>query len=1159
MGKEQDLLLASKNGDYAQVKKLLGKLKKSVSTRKEEPKVDDAKMKKSKSQSAMKKSAKVFNINATDDEGFTPLHYAALVEKPDICRDLLEMDAEVAVQAKNGTTPLHLAGWAGRVDQSRLLLRSGANANALSTGGETALLSAAQYGKNDVAAVLLEYKADVGVVSGAGMTALDKACQFGHLEMVKLLIQAGALSFVKPLTAEEKTDPSRHTPLHLAAKHGHIDIIKALLAGSVCVNLETANGTALHEAALYGRRDIVKFLVDNAIDVNVYNSFQQTALDIVQHFVKSSAAVEMKTILMESGCINVVLARAQRDHHPSDSSMLSFSKGDSIVILEQNANGPWKGSVGDGDNKRTGFFSKSAVSVVKRPESTVSIASIATQGGQTIAAANLPESDSLYDVLQPKRRSDMPSPPPPKGSVSETSEPHQYGTLSQAVPRGPTTPLMKDDPFTGQYLFDDVSPPKARRQVKQVQAYEEVELKDVVAKQKQQPQDNYSQIQFLSSGNVIHQRSAPVSYADIVLPGVSEEKSLPRATSLSQMRNQGSYENVEVNRRSSSMSQPRPIPPKRGSPGQVQRYENIVLPSEIGKLASPSNVSAAYQGTEEEDEVYEVMGARKSSPVKSSPVKTSMAKSLTIVSPDVSGRVSLHPGAITHRRSDASESSYELMEFSKDATPSISPRSVSPTLPSQPSRHLQQVQPIGEWCSRFDLTNYTHILLAAGFDDTTFLVDITDEILCEIGVQDVEHRKRMLTLIPETVAPLSIFPQQIPASVQEWLTVLRMSSYLDDFTTQGYDNIEFVTDLTADDLKEINITKPGHIHKLLRGGKHLTTLEDTANSTSGCDATVPADDVHQTEPTTALTAPSDIQPVPPKRRTKAPPPPKPRRPTKGAASPPFDKSAQDNVAMTDQQSPPPSDAKQGIPPAPPKRRDSFKKTKDQIDRLRTDMASPPVPEEEFQHRGPSSGKEGKAVGLPPPPPPMRGDSLQPSQQPATVERSPTPPPLPPPPEPIDLEGQFPTDGLPVVEEKDSRPRKPPPPVPPKPSTKPKPPAVAPRPSKKPVVAVAVTVPEPSDAVLPPPPPPVVEADEAEAALPEVGEFTLEDAIKQALRSPKTGRKEVMADFPLPPSEDGLNKHDDVGYEPATSDQLMDDLDHMLEDLNRELDELIPGI
>ena len=33
---------------------------------------------------------------------FTALHYAALAEKSEICRDLLDVDADVAAQDKNG-------------------------------------------------------------------------------------------------------------------------------------------------------------------------------------------------------------------------------------------------------------------------------------------------------------------------------------------------------------------------------------------------------------------------------------------------------------------------------------------------------------------------------------------------------------------------------------------------------------------------------------------------------------------------------------------------------------------------------------------------------------------------------------------------------------------------------------------------------------------------------------------------------------------------------------------------------------------------------------------------------------------------------------------------------------------------------------------------
>ena len=114
--------------------------------------------------------------------------------------------------------------------------------------------------------------------------------------------------------------------------------------------------------------------------------------------------------------------------------------------------------------------------------------------------------------------------------------------------------------------LSSVSPkPKPRRAVAPVQPYEEVDLKDVTARQKQEPV-NYSQMQFLpSSGDVVHQKDPKVSYADVVLPRPEEPKSdesnrFSRSSSMSQV---GSYENVEFQRRSASVSKPQAIPASR--------------------------------------------------------------------------------------------------------------------------------------------------------------------------------------------------------------------------------------------------------------------------------------------------------------------------------------------------------------------------------------------------------------------------------------------------------------------------------------------------------------------------------------------------------------------------------------------------------------------
>ena len=44
--------------------------------------------------------------------------------------------------------------------------------------------------------------------------------------MVELLVRSGALNYVHQLSEEDKRDSNKQTPLHLGAKHGHMEIIR---------------------------------------------------------------------------------------------------------------------------------------------------------------------------------------------------------------------------------------------------------------------------------------------------------------------------------------------------------------------------------------------------------------------------------------------------------------------------------------------------------------------------------------------------------------------------------------------------------------------------------------------------------------------------------------------------------------------------------------------------------------------------------------------------------------------------------------------------------------------------------------------------------------------------------------------------------------------
>ncbi|VEL18726.1 unnamed protein product [Protopolystoma xenopodis] len=57
--------------------------------------------------------------------------------------------------------------------------------------------------------------------------------------------------------------------LHLAAKEGHVEVVRELLARGAIVDAATKKGnTALHIASLAGHFDVVKMLVERTANVN---------------------------------------------------------------------------------------------------------------------------------------------------------------------------------------------------------------------------------------------------------------------------------------------------------------------------------------------------------------------------------------------------------------------------------------------------------------------------------------------------------------------------------------------------------------------------------------------------------------------------------------------------------------------------------------------------------------------------------------------------------------------------------------------------------------------------------------------------------------------------------------------------------------------------
>ncbi|KAH7986775.1 hypothetical protein HPB49_025781 [Dermacentor silvarum] len=126
-----------------------------------------------------------------------------------------------------------------------------------------------------VVALLLAHGAEPGLRNVRGESPLDLAAQYGRLDSVALLVGAQAHSLQRLATAH-------HSPLHLAARNGHRQVVRLLLDRGFPVNCRTDNGTALHEAATFGKLDVVRLLLDYGVDVDLRDAQNRRATDVLE-------------------------------------------------------------------------------------------------------------------------------------------------------------------------------------------------------------------------------------------------------------------------------------------------------------------------------------------------------------------------------------------------------------------------------------------------------------------------------------------------------------------------------------------------------------------------------------------------------------------------------------------------------------------------------------------------------------------------------------------------------------------------------------------------------------------------------------------------------------------------------------------------------------
>ncbi len=244
------------------------------------------------------------DLNSRGSDGLTPLMIAAGKGNADLVRLLIDAGADVyTTDSAAGGTALHKAVQGGDLETVKVLVEAGAFIDAVSvTTGHTPLLDAFWYKHPDIVGYLLDRNAGLNLSTHYGFSMRDHfeyAINVNTLGREKLLAAeallkrrieaderaverqklmaataAGDLIGVQVLLANGAEVDARypvlngfndlHTPLLVASRDGHTEIVRALIAAGADVNATepTFGAVPLHKAVYNGHADITQVLVD---------------------------------------------------------------------------------------------------------------------------------------------------------------------------------------------------------------------------------------------------------------------------------------------------------------------------------------------------------------------------------------------------------------------------------------------------------------------------------------------------------------------------------------------------------------------------------------------------------------------------------------------------------------------------------------------------------------------------------------------------------------------------------------------------------------------------------------------------------------------------------------------------------------------------------
>ncbi|XP_051240986.1 caskin-1 isoform X2 [Dicentrarchus labrax] len=677
----------------------------------------------------------------------------------------------VNIQDADGLSPLHHAALSGNKELISLLLEAQAAVDIKDHKGMRPLHYAAWQGKTEPMKMLLKAGSSVNGQSDEGQIPLHLSAQHGHYDGSEMLLQHQSNPCI--------SDSAGKTPLDLACEFGRVGVVQLLLSSNMCAAMlepkpSDPNGVSpLHLAAKNGHIDVIRLLIQAGIDIN-----RQSESGTALHQAALCGKTEVVRLLLDSGISAGVRNTLSQTALDIVNQFTTTQASREIKQLLRDASAAMQ------------------VRALKDYCNNYDLTSLNIKAGDIITVLEQHSDGRWKGCIHDNRTGNdrvgyFPSNMVEVIKRAGHSPSQQCHTLLLRRPNPCPIASVNGHSYPPTKVLPLHLPPPPP------------------------PHPNTQSLPRFSSFGYVPLPISPPSLSTPPLSTPPPPPPPPLSTSQEQQSQTGSR-----------TAEPSP----QGSPTLGQQSSTS---EDIWVLRKP------LAGGERSGSVGSIGSARSTSSLQSS------GNTHVLTTPAPSPHPATTPGVNTHGLnapglhaqaegvkllatvlSQSVKAKEHLLEQSQSVEQSAS--SSSCTVHEQRSFERKAEEDDGKqavvaWLGEFQLQFYTTHFLTAGYDLDT-ISRMTPEDLTAIGVMKPGHRKKLTSEISK-LPSTDWLPDHKPANLADWLSHLGLSQYYQVLVQNGYENIDFISDISLEDLQEIGITKLGHQKKLMLGVRRLKELQ----------------------------------------------------------------------------------------------------------------------------------------------------------------------------------------------------------------------------------------------------------------------------------------------------------------------------------------------